>query len=162
MTSSSIHSLNTSMPSEVMSHSSNITFQPVKRRDIEAKNFVDLTCMDNSHGLKMMVSIKNGQLVLLAGKNKGLLRQARHYLSSKSNYFQLQLITPKNVNEFKELWLGDDGKLHTLFTTPNDGAEQYRGTVNIVGQFAGDMKSDSSQRSYDVIVVKDLESCNII
>ncbi|NOH73045.1 hypothetical protein F0225_17130 [Vibrio pectenicida] len=159
MTSSSIHSLNTSMPSEVMSHSSNITFQPVKRRDIEAKNFVDLTCMDNSHGLKMMVSIKNGQLVLLAGKNKGLLRQARHYLSSKSNYFQLQLITPKNVNEFKELWLGDDGKLHTLFTTPNDGAEQYRGTVNIVGQFAGDMKSDSSQRSYDVIVVKDLESC---
>ncbi|GLT17460.1 hypothetical protein GCM10007938_12370 [Vibrio zhanjiangensis] len=149
---SRVNSSNNPAQSEAASISASSTFQPVNRQDIEAKHFVDLTCMDNNHGLKMMASIKGGRLVLISGKNKGLLRKIRHSVSSKSNYFQLQLATPSNVKNFTELWVGNDGKLHACYTTPTSGADQYHGIVDISGGFTSDMKVESIQERYKVTV----------
>ena len=149
---SSIPSMKSSTSSDVIPCPSNMStgFEPVKCGDIEAKHFVDLTSMDKHHGLKMMASIKNGSLVLLTGKNKGVLRTVSHKILSKKKHFQLNLKTPSDVKAFTELWIGSDGDLHACYTTSAGGDEEYHATVNISGQFI----DDSLQKRFEVKINK--------
>lgn len=55
-----------------------LLFKHVDPKDIEAKNFVDLCCVDQHGGLKMMASIQDGKLALICGRNRGLLRHLWH------------------------------------------------------------------------------------
>ncbi|MFW7525788.1 hypothetical protein ACODM8_16850 [Vibrio ostreicida] len=123
---------------------SGLTFTPVTREEIDAKHFVDLTSVDDNRGLKMMASLKGGKLVLVSGKNKGLLREIWHHRSSsKPNYYQAEVDTPDT--QFTRLWIGRDLKLHARYKDTKTGNEHHC-ILKLNGQFTENMSADFNVR----------------
>ncbi|MEZ8630327.1 hypothetical protein AB6D56_07270 [Vibrio lentus] len=119
-----------------------LLFTPVKRREIEAKHFIDLTSVDDHHGLKMMLSLRKGKLVLITGKNKGLLREFLHQRSfSKPNYYQAEVRTPDA--HFSRLWVGHDNKLHACYRDTKTGNERHC-ILKLIGEFTENLRAEGA------------------
>ncbi|CAH8238543.1 hypothetical protein [Vibrio aestuarianus] len=91
-----------------------VSFEPIKTKSINAKNFVDLACVNQAHGLKMMMSIQDGKLTLITGKNKGLLREIKHQIRGRdalSHRYKATLDWPDNNISFRKLWVNRQQRL---------------------------------------------------
>ncbi|MBF4290379.1 hypothetical protein, partial [Vibrio anguillarum] len=67
-----------SIHQDINENENGLMFNPIRPDTISAQHFVDLTSVDQPHGLKMMASIQDGKLILITGKNRGLLREMWH------------------------------------------------------------------------------------
>ena len=95
-----------------------VSFKPITTKSIDAKHFVDLACVDQPSGLKMMMSIEKGKLILIAAKNRGLIRYLRHlgtkYLTNdkvKHSCYGGTLDWPDNDIVFERLWVDRQQRL---------------------------------------------------
>lgn len=96
-----------------------LLFKHVDPKDIEAKNFVDLCCVDQHGGLKMMASIQDGKLALICGRNRGLLRHLWHlrpFHHGKSAH-ALALIEDEELHDkvFTHLWVDRRNQLQVIY-----------------------------------------------
>ncbi|ASU22413.1 hypothetical protein CCZ37_07330 [Vibrio qinghaiensis] len=108
--------------SEPHSATNRLIFNPICREDISAQNFVDLTCVEQHHGLKMMASIQNGQIILIAGKNRGFLREIwrhRPFHHRKADCFFAPIELPDK--HFTHLWVDKHGNLQVVYNNINTG-----------------------------------------
>ncbi|CAH8190273.1 hypothetical protein L9X50_13725 [Vibrio aestuarianus] len=91
-----------------------LAFDPIKTQSIDVKSFVDLACVNQAHGLKMMMSIQDGKLTLITGKNKGLLREIKHQIRGRdalSHRYKATLDWPDNNISFRKLWVNRQQRL---------------------------------------------------
>lgn len=91
-----------------------ISFVPTDTQSIDVKSFVDLACVNQAHGLKMMISIQDGKLTLITGKNKGLIRELNHKTrgdDALSHRYKATLDLPGNNISFKKLWVDHQQRL---------------------------------------------------
>lgn len=92
-----------------------VSFEPIKTKSINAKNFVDLACVNQAHGLKMTMSIQDGKLVLIAAKNRGFIRNLYHQCTKREykivgakvrhSRYKGTLDWSNNDIVFKRLWV---------------------------------------------------------
>ncbi|MDE1241104.1 hypothetical protein [Vibrio aestuarianus] len=90
------------------------SFVPIETQSIDVKSFVDLACVNQPHGLKMMMSIENGKLILITGKNKGFLRELKHKIRGRdalSHRYKATLDWPDNNITFRKLWVDRQQRL---------------------------------------------------
>ncbi|MDE1336211.1 hypothetical protein [Vibrio aestuarianus] len=90
------------------------SFVPIETQSIDVKSFVDLACVNQPHGLKMMMSIENGKLILITGKNKGLFRELKHKIRGRdalSHRYKATLDWPDNNTAFRKLWVDRQQRL---------------------------------------------------
>ncbi|MCX9560634.1 hypothetical protein IG557_17515 [Vibrio cholerae] len=122
-----------------------LKFSPICQDAINTQHFVDLTSVDQHHGLKMMASIEDGKLILITGKNRGLLREIwnrRPLHHRKSDYLSATIETPDK--KFTQLWIDKNQNLKAIYKDVNTG-NAYCCRINLMPKF-----TDQGQLAVDV------------
>lgn len=150
-------------PNHQHKNENELKFSPICQDAINTQHFVDLTSVDQHHGLKMMASIEDGKLILITGKNRGLLREIwnrRPLHHRKSDYLSATIETPDK--KFTQLWIDKNQNLKAIYKDVNTG-NAYCCRINLMpkftnqGQLAVDVHTSASSNTEmiaDTLLVK--------
>ncbi|ASF94139.1 hypothetical protein [Vibrio anguillarum] len=111
-----------SIHQDINENENGLMFNPIRPDTISAQHFVDLTSVDQPHGLKMMASIQDGKLILITGKNRGLLREMWHrrpFHHRKADYLFAPIEIPNK--RITQLWIDKKQNLQAVYTDITTG-----------------------------------------